>query len=165
MPNLAKLLREEITRIVRLEIRKPAAALQEESEARSKAIAELQRRIAALEKGRVRPPARRAPAPVMVAGISGETWARARFTGPMIRGLRHRLGITQSELGKLINVSAQSVYQWERKPDRLRFRTKTKAAFIKLRKMGLREIRQHLDEGTPVLVEKLGPPREENKAK
>jgi DNA-binding XRE family transcriptional regulator len=62
----------------------------------------------------------------------------------MVRSLRGRLGLSQSDLAVLLGVTGQSVYQWERKGGSLKLREKTKTALQRARQMGKREARAEL---------------------
>ena len=70
------------------------------------------------------------------AGPDGET--KVRFVAKGFITLRKRLGLTAAEMGKLLEVSAQTIYSWEagnsspRKPQLVRI--------AMLRKMGKREV-------------------------
>ena len=71
---------------------------------------------------------------------------KARITGGMIKRIRKRLGISQADLAKLLGVSGQSVYQWEKKTGRLTLRGNTKSAIVDVRKLGKRDAKRRLEE-------------------
>ena len=64
----------------------------------------------------------------------------------MIRSIRARLKLSQADFAALVNVSPQSVLQWEHKEGRLAFLGQTKAAIIEVRKMKVREAKRRLQE-------------------
>jgi DNA-binding XRE family transcriptional regulator len=81
---------------------------------------------------------------VSVAAAPPSAADRARITGKMVRRIRSRLKLTQAELAALLGVSAQSVYQWERKGGPLTFRRDTKAKLVAVRDMGIHEAKRAL---------------------
>ncbi|MEP6482851.1 MAG: helix-turn-helix transcriptional regulator [Rudaea sp.] len=133
MPNIANVLREEITRISRRELRKQTATLQRASAQFRRDIAALKREVTQLQreiKQNVR--SNRASAP------EKEVDTRSmRFVAKGFRTLRHRLGLSASQMGKLLGVSEQSIYNWETKVSTPR-RTHL-PAIAKLRGLGKRE--------------------------
>ena len=111
MPNINNLLREEIARVSRREMRKQMAVLQRSSAAYRRDIAALKRQVAQLSRDAARAnrakPATIAPEP--------DSSVRHRFVASGFRTLRHRLGLSASQMGKLLGVSEQSIYNWETK--------------------------------------------------
>lgn len=61
--------------------------------------------------------------------------------------MRKRLGLSASQLGALIGMSEQSVYNWETK--KATPRKDALAAIIELRGVGKREVQRRLSEMTP----------------
>ena len=144
MPNIAQVLKEEIARIARKQIKQETLKLQRDSIWLKKSIASLKRQITSLERGNR----------LLCSEVSrqrtgsiprSDELKKMRVTGAMIRSLRTRLKISQANLAKLIGVSGQSVYQWERKKGGLRLRQETKVALHRIRKMGVREARVELE--------------------
>lgn len=147
MPNIAKVLREEISRISRHEakvavspIRKPTIRLRRDVAdmklrlaLMEKATKEIQSVVAKIQAAQPTP----APEPVDKGWISGKG----------IRSLRKRLGLSQAEFAKLVGVSDQAVYQWESKPGMLKLRAATKAAVWAVRGIGKAEARKRLAVG------------------
>lgn len=149
MPNVAKLLKEEIERLARKEIRKSTDALHKENLALRRTLAELKRRLDAVEKAERK--STRVLKEVQPKTAAEETAAEAlgaRFSGKTIRNMRQKWNITQGELALLAGVSSQAVYQWERKEGRLRLRNSTLEALAALRPMGVREVRKRIEEAT-----------------
>ena len=144
MPNIAQVLKEEIARIARRQIKQETAKLQRDSVWLRKSVASLKRQITALERENrlLRSEVSRQRAGSIPRG---EELKKMRVTGSMIRKLRDRLKISQAGLAKLVGVSGQSVYQWERKKGGLRLRQETKVALHRVRQMGVREARVELE--------------------
>lgn len=157
MPNLAKTLKEEISRISRHEakvavgpIRKPAIKLRRD-------VADLKVRLALIEKAHKK-------LHVMVAKIQAvqpatpvpEPATKGWISGKGIKTLRKRLGLSQNDFAKLVGVSSQAVTLWEGKPGMLKFRDATKAAVFAVRDLGAREARQRLESMTVAAAKKAG---------
>ncbi len=146
MPNVAKLLKDEIERLARKEIRKTTDALHKENMALRRALSELKRRLETLEKADKKPARTKIESrPEMETEKTAET-SNARFSGKTIRNLRQKWSITQGELASLVGVSSQAVYQWERKDGRLRLRNSTYEALMALRPLGARDVRKRLED-------------------
>lgn len=111
MPNLGSVLKQEIARIARREMKSQIVAARKASAQHRKHIAALRRQIETLERrlaGLVSSPQAAAAAPADAAPE-----ARMRFAPKGLRSLRARLGLSAERFGKLIGVTAQSIYNWE----------------------------------------------------
>ena len=73
---------------------------------------------------------------------SGSTATRVRFVAKGLRSQRSRLGLSAADFGKLLGVSAQSVYNWEH--DVARPRAEQLSKLAALRTIGKREAGQRL---------------------
>lgn len=144
MPNIAIVLKEEIRRLARKEIRESAGRLKQEVSVLRRSVVSLKRRVAQLEAENKRKARQAGARPKDAAAEPAERPVRARFTGEAIRRLRFKLRLTQAQFAELIGVSAQAVYQWERKQGRLQLRSATKAALVEARGLGAREARRRL---------------------
>ncbi len=136
MANIASLLKEEITRLARKEIRGEIEGLRKASTHYRAEIAALKRRIAALEQqvsrlGKAAPKAAELEA-------EPEGGARVRFVAKGFKSLRQRLGLTASAMGALLGVSTQTIYGWEAGNARPRRQQLERIAV--LRGMGKREV-------------------------
>ena len=142
MPNIASIMKEEIVRLARKELRRETEGLKKASAQYRSEIAALKRRVASLEKqlGQV---ARKAPRPV-APEAAGEDAGQVRFSAKGLVKHRKRLGLTAAELGVLLGVSGQSIYKWE--ADKARPRRQQLAAIAALRKMGKRQAQAMLEE-------------------
>ncbi len=140
MPNIAVVLKEEIARLARKEIRKQTDALRKASAQYRKDIAGMKRRISELQR-KVMPLEKQ-----MLKGVPSQvTEAEAqsvRFTAKGLRSQRKRLGLSAAECGKLIGVTDQTIYNWERGEARPRRQQLTPIAA--LRRMGKKEARARL---------------------
>lgn len=111
MPNIASLLKEEISRLSRKEIRAQVEATKKQTTQHRKHIAALKRQITELQRQvsllrqRVQSPA--------AASSAGPDAKPIRFVAKGVRSQRERLGFSAADFGKLIGVSAQTIYNWE----------------------------------------------------
>ena len=87
-------------------------------------------------------------APSAAKAEQDEPQSKNRFSAKGLRSMRTRLGLSADQLAKLLGVSMQSVYNWERKvavP-----RASQIAAIAALRSIGKREALQRLEaQATP----------------
>ena len=111
MPNIASVLKQEISRLARREIKKEVQVLRKASASHRRQIAALKRSLADFNR-RVGSLARSATAQPAPAPTSRKPM---RFVAKGLRSLRARLGVSMKDLAKLVGVSEQSVYNWEHK--------------------------------------------------
>jgi DNA-binding transcriptional regulator YiaG len=144
MPNVQQVLREEIRRLARKEARDEVAAVKKDTVRLKRDVAQLKREIEELQRdNRV---LRQTLKRVTDAQVPDQDELQnMRITGKMIRKLRDRLKLTQADLAQLMNVSPQSVYQWERKDGSIRMRIATRVALQRVRQMGVREAQAELE--------------------
>jgi len=138
MAQFTQILKTEIVRLARKEIRsevqslrKAAAQYRSDIAALKRQLVEHQRRIARLEKSR----------PQAVAQAPDETTS-LRFRAAGFLTLRQKLGVSAADMGKLIGVSAQTVYNWERGESKPRAQQLTRIAEV--RKLGKRAAQELL---------------------
>lgn len=112
MANIAAALKEEITRLSKKVIKQHLQSVQKSSSSSRKQIAALKREIAALRKevvGLRRASGGRVPQPKAAEGDG----SKSRFQARGLRSLRTRLDLSASDLGKIIGVTGQTIYNWE----------------------------------------------------
>jgi DNA-binding transcriptional regulator YiaG len=143
MPNIGAVLKQEIARLSRREIRNEVQATRKASAQYRRHIAALRRQVAALER-QVAVLSRRVRA--APTNSASETGTKFRFVAKGLRSQRARLGLSAEEYAKLLGVSAQSVYNWER--GHATPRPAQVAAIARLRGIGKREARSRLGGGT-----------------
>ena len=141
MPNVGQLLKDEMARISRREIKKATAVLQRSSAAYRREIAALKRKIVQLE--RAVKDAKRVPRGV--AATNNEVAkSGSRFSANGFRSLRQRLGLSAPQLAKLLDCSEQTIYNWEKKISSPR--PQHLAYIVRLRGMGKRQVSRLLEE-------------------
>lgn len=141
MPNITSLLNEEIVRLARKEIRKETADLKKASAQYRADIAALKRRMTDLEKQVARASKLAAKAPAETEPKAG---ASVRFSAKGLAKHRKRLGLSAADLGSLLGVTAQSVYNWE--TGKTRPREEQIVALATLRTLGKRKALAQLAE-------------------
>ncbi|MBN8884449.1 MAG: helix-turn-helix transcriptional regulator [Rudaea sp.] len=142
MPNLAKLLKDEIVRLARRELKSQTAALQRASTRQRKDIAALKRQQLQTEKALKALAKHGGKATAAVMRPEPEGKAGFRFRADGFRALRERLGISAEQMGKLLGVSGQSVYGWEQK--KTTPRRSQLPAIAAVRAMGKRAVAERL---------------------
>ena len=142
MPNLASLLKSEILRLARKEVRTELDGLKKASSHYRSEIAQLKRRVDQLEKqqARVSKKGPRTPEP----SESPEGPARIRFSAKRFAAQRQKLGLSAAQMGLLLGVSGQSIYHWE--AEKSRPRQAQLLAIATLRNLGKREAKKRLAE-------------------
>ena len=141
MPNIGAVLKEEISRLARRELRSQVEGMKKASAQYRRHIAALKRQVVKLERqvsllqGKV---LNNSAAPQ-----EDSTAKRVRFAPKAVRSQRERLGLSAGDYGRLVGVSAQSVYNWEH--EAARPRAEQLATLAALRVMGKREARARLE--------------------
>ena len=141
MPNIGTVLKSEISRVSRKEVRGETQSLKKSISQYRTQIADLKRRMQALERQvkRLGKVAARAGAPQAEV----EPTTKIRFSAKSLIAQRHRLGLSAAALARLLGVSALSVYKWE--SGNTRPRAKQIEAIAALRSMGKRDVAQRLE--------------------
>ena len=140
MPNIASVLKFEIARLARKELRTATDGLKKSLTAQRTDIAALKRKVHELEKrlkslSRERTSA--AKASTAETANPGAVRERNRFSAKGLAANRLRLGLSAADFGLLIGASGQSVYLWE--AGRAQPRAKSLVAIVELRGIGKKE--------------------------
>lgn len=138
MTTFANQLKGEIARIAKKEVRAETAQLKQASAKYRSEIAALKRHIATLEAA-VKRLSKSQPKVTKPAEESSE---KLRFRADGFGTLRKKLGLSAAQMGKLIGVSALTVYHWEQ--GKSRPRASHLPAIAAVRKMGKREVEEKL---------------------
>ncbi len=134
--NFATVLRSEISRLARKELKaetetlkKVSAKYRSEIAALKREVAELQRQVKSLSRiGARQRAAKSEEDPAESSGI--------RFSAKGLATQRQRLGLSAEKFGKLVGVSGQTIYLWE--AEKTRPRNGQMQAIAAVRKMGKR---------------------------
>ena len=161
MPNLATLLKEEISKIVRKEVQDQVRELQKTVREQRDALARLEKQSgpakakaaakpAAAKPAAAKPTAAKPTAAKPVAKVrkapagTGDKRKQIRISPNTIKKHRRRLKLSQAELGELLNVSTNTVLRWEAGTSKPR--SKHLPGLSQLRSMGLREVKKQRSE-------------------
>jgi DNA-binding XRE family transcriptional regulator len=112
MPNIGTLLKQEISRLSRREVRTHVKATKNATAQHRRHIAALKRQVTKLDR-QVSLLEHRVLSAPPVAPVNSNT-KRVRFVAKGLRWQRERLGLSAADYGRLVGVSAQSIYNWER---------------------------------------------------
>lgn len=134
MPNIASVLKAEITRLARKEMRATTDSLRSAVTSYRSEIAALKRRTQALESELHR--VRRSIKSADHQADEPQT-KQSRFSAKALASQRHRLGLSAHDLGLLLGTSGQSVYNWE--AGTARPRAKYMPAIAALKTLGKRD--------------------------
>lgn len=141
MPNLASVLKDEVRRLAKKEVRSDTAVTKRASAQHRRDIAELKRavddlsrRLAFLERQEKR----------RVAARPSEKQAEgARFSPRWLKAHREKLGLSAADYGRLVGVSSLTIYNLE--SGKSKPRSKTLAALASVRGIGKREAERRLE--------------------
>ena len=111
MPNVASVLKSEISRVARKEVRGETVALKKAVSAYRTEIAALKRRAQSLEQALKRLSKVHMTAPKTDAVV--EEPGKLRFSAKSLASQRRRLGLSSVQCGLLLGASDQSVHNWE----------------------------------------------------
>ena len=150
MPNIAKVLKEEISRISHHEAKLATTPIRKPTIRLRKDVASLKARLAALEKAYKGIQALMAKCKAAQPAPTPEAAEKGWISGKGIKSLRKRLSLSQGEFAKLVGVTGNAVYQWESKASMLKLRAKTKASVFAVRGIGAKEAKQRLAVMEPV---------------
>lgn len=135
MPNIATILKAEIARVARKEIKAESAALKTASAKCRSDIAALKRQLAALQK-ELKRTAKTSKRPAASENEEAPE-SHHRFSAKGLASQRKRLGLSAEALGKLVGVSGLSIYHWE--GGKARPRAKHLPAIAALRRLGRKQ--------------------------
>jgi DNA-binding transcriptional regulator YiaG len=139
MSKIGSALNEEIVRLSRKEcrqqiepIRKTTTQMRHEVAALKRQVAQLERQVAVLSRK-------------VIGAVSvkvGANTKTSRFSAKGLQAQRARVELSAADLGKLLGVSAKSIYNWE--SEKARPRAEQIAKVAALRGLGKREVAARL---------------------
>jgi DNA-binding transcriptional regulator YiaG len=116
MPNVASVLKGEMSRVARREVRSETVALKKAVSVYRTEIAALKRRAQAVEQLLRRLSKEHTkPSPEVQRDVDPR---KVRFTAKSLAAQRRRLGLSAEQCGRLLGTSSQSVYNWEQSKTR-----------------------------------------------
>jgi len=141
MPNVASLLKSEMSRVARKEVRVETLSLKKAVSAYRTEIAALKRRAQSLEQALRRlSSVHGKPAPTVAVEQDA---GKFRFSAKGLASQRQRLGLSAEQCGLLLGASSQSVYNWEQ--GKTRPLARHLPAIAAVRKMSKKDAADRLD--------------------
>jgi DNA-binding transcriptional regulator YiaG len=141
MPDLAALLRDEIRRLARKEVKAQMVALKRLVTQHRQEISQLKKRLDQQEK-RLAFLESQERKRVAQPEVTEEKVDSSRFSARSVRAQRNRLKLSAEQYARLVGVSPQTIYLWEQ--GKSRPRNKQMAALIAVRGLGRREALERL---------------------
>ena len=142
MPNIAAVLKDEIRRLAKKEIKaqvgttkQAVARYRSEIANLKRSLTQQEREIKLLKKQQGQPQ------------VEEELSENLRFSARSVKAQRSRLGLSAENYGKLVGVSGLTIYSWEHGTSRPR--KAQLAALVAVRGIGKREALRKLAELTP----------------
>lgn len=108
MPNIASMLKEEIVRLARKELKRELVTLRKQVTAHRGALAALKKQLADVER----------QAKQTARGAKGKpaatpTASTGRFSAKGLKTLRAKFGLSAADFGRLAGVTGTTVFNWE----------------------------------------------------
>ena len=143
MPNIASVLKAEVARLARKELKGQTDGFKKALAACRSEIAALRKRVAELERGakQARRTAARPATPVTTEDEPADG-SGLRFRAAGMAANRKRLGLSAADFGLLVGTTGQSIYAWE--SGKAKPRGAHLAEIAKLRGIGKREVAERL---------------------
>lgn len=115
MPNIAQLLKQEISRVARKEVREDITSLRKLSAAHRSEIASLKRAVK--ELGSQLRSAQKAVARTTPAAdeqeAAGRPGRKRTFSADRLKAKRQSFGMSQAQMAQLLGISSLSLWKWE----------------------------------------------------
>jgi len=163
MGKVEAIIKSEIVRLAKREMRRVATPLRRDIRSLKSTVSQLRKTVLDLERFNALQKKERDKQPPLKA--APEEVETSRLSPRLIRSLRKRLGLSQRNLARLAGVTPLAVYQWESgvfKPKK-----EKKGVLVALRKLGRREAKRLLEERKAAETKKRIPktkPRRKQKA-
>ncbi|MFW6059206.1 MAG: helix-turn-helix domain-containing protein [Phycisphaeraceae bacterium] len=141
MPNLATVLKEEIRRLARKEVRQELEQTRKLTAQHRRDIADLKRQVQA--QARTIAFLQQREKQRLQTRPTEKLAENARFSPARLRSHRERLGLSAGDYAKLVGVSSQSIYLWEQ--GKSRPRAAQLASLVAVRGIGKREAQRRLE--------------------
>jgi DNA-binding transcriptional regulator YiaG len=151
MGKLEGMIKSEIVRLAKREIRKIARPLSRDVRSMRSTVSQLRKTVLALQRLTARQESESRKEKVLLEAAPEEV-KKSRFSPRLIHTLRKRLGITQKEMATLTGVTVGAIYQWEQ--GMFEPRGQKKGMLVALRRLGRREVRKLLEERRSAIAEK-----------
>jgi DNA-binding transcriptional regulator YiaG len=151
MGKLEGIIKSEIMRLAKREIRKISVPLGKDVRLLKSTVSQLRKTVSGLERFAAYQESQLRKEQVLLEATPEEVKG-SRFSPRLIRSLRKHLGITQKELAILAGVTVGAIHQWE--SGIFVPRAQKKGVLVALRKLGRREVRGLLEKKRTEMQEK-----------
>ena len=142
MPKIESVLRSEIIRMAKREVRSMFLPLKRNAWQMKTKLSGLTKMLAPIDRVVKEKMHREETRPKLEASL--EEVKASRLTPDRIRGLRRKLGISQRELAILTGASLGAILSWEK--GKFKPKPEKKTTLVALRKLGKREVRKILEQ-------------------
>ncbi len=142
MGKFAGIIKSEIVRLARREVRKTLVPLGRDVRSLKSTVSQLRKTVLALERLAAQQQKELGQRKVPLEATPEEV-KKSRFSPDLIRSLRRHLRISQKELAILAGVTVGAVAMWE--SGKFKPKDEKKAVIVALRKLGRREVRKLLE--------------------
>lgn len=119
MPNIASLLKGEIIRLTRKEVRQQFEPLKKQILTQRKQLAALKQEVEALRRG-AKAASKRPKEAGLVQKNPDAPAVAIRYSAAGLRKLRERFGLSRDAFAPLLGASSQAIYNWEQTDTRPR---------------------------------------------
>jgi len=156
MGKLEGIIKSEIVRLAKREIRKLSVPLAKDVRLLKNTVSQLRKTVSALERFAARRESELKKEKVLLEATPEEVKI-SRFSPRLIRSLRKHLDISQKELAILAGVTVGAIHQWE--SGIFVPRAQKKSVLVALRKLGRREVRELLGKKGTQAEKRVSRPR------
>ena len=136
MPNIAGVLREELRRLAKKEIKTEVGTTRRAAVQYRRDIAKLKRLVGQQDK-EIKHIKKRLQQQQNQSQPTEEQLEGVRFSARSVKAQRQRLGLSAADYGRLVGVSGLTIYSWEH--EKARPRKALLAALVAVRGIGKRE--------------------------
>ena len=143
MAKLEAIIKSEIIRLARREMRKVSVPLGRDVRILKGAASQLRKSVSPLERFAVQKQKELARREIRLEAPPEEI-KQSRFSPRLLQSLRKKLGISQKELAILAGVSVGAAHLWE--TGKFRPKDKKMGALVALRKLNRRQVRELLNQ-------------------
>jgi len=162
MGKVEGIIKSEIVRLARREIRKISVPLGRDVWSLKSAVSQIRKAVLTLQRITASQQKELDKGKTPLEATPEEV-KESRFSPRLIGSLRRHLGITQKELAILTGVTVGAAHLWE--IGKFKPSMKKKAVMVALRKLSRREVRKLLEEKGTQMVEKKAPSRRRKRTK
>ena len=144
MPNVGQVIKDEVTRLARKEIRTSVEPLRKQVRSLRQTVRSQQEAIDRLQKSLKKMVDQSGSGAKTSLFAPEQEETRARVTPASVRRHRLRLNLSQAELADLLGVSTNTVVRWEAGSSAPRAQYRT--ALIRMRDLGVRDVGKMLED-------------------